>query len=192
MTDERREEIEETAARVPGDGDPARGARPFIAKRPRFEVEGVAYELRRLGWDDCTALLAIAGEGLRSAVSDARALIGEAVPLNFGALLTGPLLAAAASQSKRVLAFAASMIERVNDDGKSPRPVDIGELRDPEIFPGYWVLRWVTALSEHGDVDAFFAEWEASREKLTAFGQRIASRLTSTGSSDKPDTPTST
>jgi len=167
-------------------GAPDRGAAPFVAEKPVFEVEGAEYEMRRLGWDDCFALLALIGDVLREAGVQSSAVASFASEGSLGMAAIGALMSAASTKSDRLLTLAADTLRRRRSDGKTDR-LDPGEFRDPDRFPAYWVPRWLTALSAHPDFALFLAELESGKDVFAALGRRLASRLVSTGSSDRPD-----
>jgi len=165
---------------------PDRGSAPFAAQKPVFEVEGVEYEMRRLGWDDCFALLALIGEVLRDAGVQSSAVASFASEGSLGMAAIGALMSAASTKSEKLLALAGDTLRRRRADGKTDR-IDLGEFRDPDTFPAYWMPRWLTALSTHPDFLLFLAELESGKDAFAALGRRLASRLLSTDSSAKPD-----
>jgi len=164
------------------------GSAPFAAQKPVFEVEAVEYEMRRLGWDDCFGLLALTGEVLRDAGVQSSAVASFASEGSLGMAAIGALMSAASEKREKLLTLAAEMLRRRRSDGKTDR-IDVGEFRDPDRFPAYWVPRWLTALSTHPDFLLFLDELESGKDAFATLGRRLASRLTSTDSSAKQAGP---
>jgi hypothetical protein len=154
------------------------GAAPFAGDYPIIEVEGVEYEMIRLGWDACWTFMGIVGDVYKEAGVESSAVGVYAPDGSVGMAAMGALLSAASHKSDRLLAFTASTIKRRGSDGKL-RSVDPGEVRDAERFPMYFPLRWLGALADHPDWALFFVEFGRVKDKVGRFGVMLTSQLTS-------------
>lgn len=173
--------------------EPDRGAAPFAGDCPIIEVLGVEYEMVRLGWDACWTFVGIVGDVYKEAGIESSAVGVYAPDGSVGMAAMGALLSAASHKSDRLLAFTASTIRRRGADGKL-RPVDPGEVREPERFPMHFPFTWLAALADHPDWVLFFAEFARVKDKVGRFGASVTALLTSkppsTESSARPATPT--
>ncbi len=157
-----------------------RGAAPFAAVCPTLEVEGRTYELRRLGFEDCTAIAGLIGDVWTQAGIGAGHLGAEVSMQSLGMAAFGALLQAVEARGVRILSLAASTLRTVKEDGARAK-VTLEELRDPERWPAYWLPRWLTALAEHPDLLAFLEEAKRGQSALAATWQKLSSRWGSTG-----------
>ena len=132
------------------DNDAPQGDKALLAQTPEVEIAGKTYQMRRLGLPQSCQLARIFEAGKATCSVDLVAVaksqdVGQAIGASVSLCM-----AAMGNAERDVMSFLAYCLG-----------VDVGEIRDPELFPMSSLVPIFRALWEHPDLQSFFAQASA-------------------------------
>ena len=127
--------------------DGLQGDKALLAQTPEVEIAGKTYRMRRLDYSDCARLARILTVGKQQAKLEMLPVLASGNPLAQTEAFVSVLMAAFGFADLETLGFLASVLG-----------VQLGEIKDPDLFPISSLPAVFRAIGEHTDLQAFFVQ----------------------------------